>query len=83
MPKSAIKTIAVNRKARHDFFSEFKNATIALAHHADDQVETFILKLARGAGMDGLGGMAYSQELNDLHIIRPMPDERPAKREYQ
>jgi tRNA(Ile)-lysidine synthase len=60
------------RQARHDFFSEFKSSTIALAHHADDQAETFILKLARGAGMDGLDGMSYSQNLNGLHIIRPM-----------
>lgn len=62
------------RQARHDFFSEFKDSVIALAHHADDQVETFILKLARGAGSDGLGGMSYLQVLGDLRIIRPMLD---------
>lgn len=60
------------RQARHDFFAEFGDAIIALAHHANDQVETFILKLARGAGSDGLSGMAFSQTLEDLRIIRPM-----------
>ena len=60
------------RKARHDFFAKFKNAVIALAHHADDQVETFILKLARGAGTDGLSGMALFQQIDELRIIRPM-----------
>ncbi len=60
------------RQARHDFFAEFENAVIALAHHADDQVETFILKLARGAGTDGLSGMSFSQSVGPLQIIRPM-----------
>lgn len=60
------------RQARHDFFGEFDNSVIALAHHADDQAETFILKLARGAGTEGLGGMSFSQTLGTLRIIRPM-----------
>ncbi|MDF7801574.1 tRNA lysidine(34) synthetase TilS [Pontiellaceae bacterium B1224] len=60
------------RQARHDFFSEFDDAVIALAHHADDQVETFILKLARGAGTEGLCGMPLFQRLENLQIIRPM-----------
>jgi len=60
------------RQARHDFFAEFENSVIALAHHADDQVETFILKLARGAGSEGLGGMSFSQPIGPLRIIRPM-----------
>lgn len=60
------------RQARLDFFETFNNAIIALAHHADDQVETFILKLSRGAGSEGLGGMSFSQTLGDLRIIRPM-----------
>lgn len=62
------------RQARHDFFAEFDPSVIALAHHADDQAETFILKLARGAGTDGLSGMAFSQKINALQLIRPMLD---------
>lgn len=62
------------RQARHAFFSEFKGSVIALAHHADDQVETFLLKLARGAGPDGLSGMAFSQQIESLTLIRPMLD---------
>ncbi len=62
------------RQARHGFFATFKNSVIALAHHADDQAETFILKLARGAGPDGLGGMPFFQEIGQIRLIRPMLD---------
>ncbi|MEA2068236.1 MAG: tRNA lysidine(34) synthetase TilS [Verrucomicrobiota bacterium] len=60
------------RQARHGFFAEFGEAVIALAHHADDQVETFFLKLGRGAGSGGLGGMAFRQEIGRVRLIRPM-----------
>lgn len=43
---------------------------IAVAHHADDQVETFFLNLLRGTGIKGLAGM---QHLNG-HIWRPLLD---------
>ena len=62
------------RRARHDFFESFTDSVIALGHHADDQVETFILKLARGAGSAGLSGMAYRQTLGPLTLIRPLLD---------
>jgi len=60
------------RKARHLFFSTFTNAVIVLAHHADDQVETFLLRLARGAGTEGLCGMKFSQKIGSLHLVRPL-----------
>lgn len=60
------------RQARHEFFTSFANAVIALAHHADDQIETFFLKLARGAGPEGLCGMPFSQIVGKLRLIRPM-----------
>jgi len=62
------------RQARHAFFEEFEDSVIALAHHADDQAETFILKLARGAGPDGLGGMQHAQDMGSIRLIRPMLD---------
>ena len=59
------------REARHAFFHEL-DGVIALAHHADDQVETFFLKLARGSGISGLAGMPYSQTIGSIRLIRPL-----------
>jgi tRNA(Ile)-lysidine synthase len=40
----------------------------AIAHHANDNIETFFLNLSRGTGLDGLSGMQFRQE----KIIRPL-----------
>ncbi|MHB8092171.1 MAG: tRNA lysidine(34) synthetase TilS [Syntrophales bacterium] len=42
---------------------------IATGHHRDDQVETFFINLLRGAGMDGLKGIA---PIRDDYLIRPL-----------
>ncbi len=47
---------------------------IAIAHTADDQVETVLLWLLRGAGSDGLAGMPASRPQGELRIIRPLID---------
>ena len=59
------------RKVRYAFFEELLNkqgGKIVLAHHADDQAETFLLNLARGGGMMGLSGML---EVNGEYL-RPL-----------
>lgn len=62
---------AAAREFRHDLFRRFLRESAAnrvlLAHHSDDQVETFFLQLLRGSGIFGLGGM--HPERNG--IIRP------------
>lgn len=60
------------RKARRAFFEqvakEHNAQAIALAHHADDQIETFFLRLIRGASLTGLAGIKAQDGL----YIRPL-----------
>lgn len=44
----------------------------ATGHHADDQLETMLMNLSRGAGMRGLGGINDSRQFQGIKIIRPM-----------
>ena len=49
------------------------NATcIATAHTSDDQVETILLRLARGAGSQGLTGIRFRTMSDGMPVVRPM-----------
>jgi tRNA(Ile)-lysidine synthase len=45
---------------------------VLLGHHADDQVETLMLALSRGAGLPGLSAMPMNFERHGLHFARPI-----------
>lgn len=48
--------------------------TLILAHQREDQAETFLMRLLRGAGPEGLGGMRAAEERNGYTLLRPMLD---------
>jgi len=64
------------RRARYRAFEEQLNAgeCLLLAHHQDDQVETLLLQLSRGAGPRGLAGMPARRELGQGFAARPLLD---------
>ncbi len=68
------------RKLRLKFFikkaRELGADSIALGHHADDQVETFLHRLMRGTGPHGLVGMRKIQYFQNIRFIRPLLDIR-------
>jgi tRNA(Ile)-lysidine synthase len=49
---------------------------VILAHHADDQAETVLHRLIRGAGPMGLAGMSPDAQIGGLRILRPLLDVR-------
>ena len=54
-----------------DIARQQQASAIFLAHHADDQAETVLLRLLRGAGLRGLGGIRPVSHFRSLSIIRP------------
>ena len=66
------------RAARYAFLARAARAAraeaVVTAHTADDQVETVLLRLARGTGLRGLCGMARRAQQGDLRIVRPLLD---------
>ena len=64
------------REKRYEFLSKVSKdvgaGKIALGHNLDDQVETFCMRLIRGAALGGLRGIPPVRKINGTFIIRPL-----------
>lgn len=63
------------RVLRHGFFEEnvMQNEMLMTGHHLDDQAETFMLRLMRGSGVDGLSSMAEKRQMKSGgYLVRPL-----------
>ena len=64
---------AAARQARYRVFGETEADVLAAAHHADDQVETFMLAALRGGGLRALSAMPAVRPLNRRTLLwRPL-----------
>jgi len=74
--KNDLSAEAAAREERFKFFKEIILSNnldlLALAHHRDDQAETVLLNLFRGAGLNGLSGIQPAAEFKGIKIIHPM-----------
>jgi tRNA(Ile)-lysidine synthase len=72
-PKSNVELLA--REKRYSLISEhYKKGDfecLLIAHHLDDQAETFFIRLFRGSGIDGLASMEAISALYGMNILRP------------
>lgn len=74
--RSRLSIEAAARTARLEFFRDVVHNhgadRVALAHTADDQAETLLLRLLRGAGAEGLAAMRPDTRIGGLRIVRPL-----------
>ncbi len=74
---------AAARRARYEALAgwcrERGLGALATAHHADDQAETLLMRLGRGAGLAGLSGIRASRDLGDVLLVRPLLGWRRAE----
>jgi len=75
----SIETVA--RQKRYDFLAQVAQeqscGKIALAHNADDNVETILHRILRGTGIDGLAGIPATRKLTqpdgvEITLVRPL-----------
>ncbi|GGO78866.1 tRNA(Ile)-lysidine synthase [Marinobacterium nitratireducens] len=77
-PRSASEDAA--REARYGAFARelLPGDCLLLGHHADDQAETLLLRLLRGAGVRGMRGIPRRRPLGEAELLRPLLDQTRA-----
>ena len=70
----------IARNARLSFFfkeaARIKAKKVALGHNSDDQAETVLMRILRGAGLYGLAGILPKRKIGGFEIIRPLLEIR-------
>ena len=71
------------RAARYDLMAAHCHAntvpSLATAHHLDDQAETFLMRLKRGSGLDGLAAIPEQGSWAGIAVLRPLLDVPKAR----
>jgi len=74
---------AAARAARYELLAARARAlgaeAVLLAHHLEDQAETFLLRLARGSGVSGLAAMARERQVDGMRFVRPFLELRKGR----
>jgi len=72
IPQQSLEALA--RDARYDVLKSLsdKKCLVLTGHHSDDQSETFLLALKRGAGLKGLSAMTVKTPLGQHILVRPL-----------
>ena len=72
MPRQSLEATA--RKMRYTAFRKHlsEDDCLLLAHHTDDQMENFLLRLNRGSGTRGLSAMVEDRALGGARLLRPL-----------
>jgi tRNA(Ile)-lysidine synthase len=71
------------REARYDLMAAYCHAhdipALVTAHHLDDQAETFLMRLKRGSGLDGLAAIPEESAWSGIAVLRPLLDVPKAR----
>ena len=57
-----------------EFCQSYNVEALCIAHHQEDQAETFLFRLAKGSGLDGLACMRDIQDMHGVMLLRPLLD---------
>jgi tRNA(Ile)-lysidine synthase len=70
----SVKVLELNKAVAQQGKAQAAIKTVAIAQHADDQVETLLLALGRGAGLPGLSAMPAQWQRDGVEFVRPLLD---------
>ncbi len=73
----------IRYKLLSDYCKKNNAKSLLVAHHQDDQVETFLIRLSRGSGVEGLSSMSELSKIKgNINLIRPFLDFKKKELSY-